>query len=147
MRAILVVSGLLLATGSALAADPVGEWLVKDRSARMKIVSCPQGQTQALWGVIWAQSRPGFDTANRDPSMKGRPLLGIPILIDMRQTRPNRWEGKIYDPKGTALISGGGIYDANVILIVKPDRLRYWIRSVAIRDADETLHDLRRQGF
>jgi hypothetical protein len=39
------------------------------------------------------------------------------------------------------------LYDENVILIVKPDRLRYWIRSTAIRDADETLIDLRKQGY
>jgi len=38
-------------------------------------------------------------------------------------------------------------YLENVILIVKPDRLRYWIRSTAIRDADETLTDLRQEGF
>jgi hypothetical protein len=38
-------------------------------------------------------------------------------------------------------------YDRNVILIVKPDRLRYWIRSTAIRDADETLADLQKQGY
>jgi hypothetical protein len=38
-------------------------------------------------------------------------------------------------------------YDENVLLIVKPDRLRYWIRSTAIRDADETLFDLRRRGY
>ncbi len=38
-------------------------------------------------------------------------------------------------------------YSENVLLIVKPDRLRYWIRSTAIRDADETLFDLRRQGY
>jgi hypothetical protein len=38
-------------------------------------------------------------------------------------------------------------YRDNVILIVKPDRLRYWIGSTAIRDADETLVDLRRQGY
>ncbi|MEK6653009.1 MAG: N-6 DNA methylase [Nitrospirota bacterium] len=38
-------------------------------------------------------------------------------------------------------------YTENVILIVKPDRLRYWIRSTAIRDADETLVDLHRQGY
>jgi len=38
-------------------------------------------------------------------------------------------------------------YDANVILIVKPDRLRYWIRSTAIRDADDTLIDLRDQAW
>jgi hypothetical protein len=38
-------------------------------------------------------------------------------------------------------------YSENVLFIVKPDRLRYWIRSTAIRDADETLIDLRRQGY
>jgi type I restriction-modification system DNA methylase subunit len=38
-------------------------------------------------------------------------------------------------------------YDSNVVIIVKPDRLRYWIRSTAIRDADETLVDLRKQGY
>jgi hypothetical protein len=38
-------------------------------------------------------------------------------------------------------------YDKNVMLIVKPNRLRYWIRSTAIRDADETLVDLREQGY
>jgi hypothetical protein len=38
-------------------------------------------------------------------------------------------------------------YDKNTILIVKPASLRYWIRSTAIRDADETLVDLRGQGY
>ena len=39
------------------------------------------------------------------------------------------------------------IYDGNVIFLLKPDRLRYWLRSIALRDADETLSDLRAQGF
>ncbi|MCD4664492.1 MAG: SAM-dependent methyltransferase, partial [Bacteroidales bacterium] len=39
------------------------------------------------------------------------------------------------------------VYSENVVLLVKPDRLRYWIRSTAIRDADETLIDLRKQGY
>ena len=38
-------------------------------------------------------------------------------------------------------------YEKNVLLIIKPDRLRYWIRSTAIRDADETLTDLYKQGY
>jgi hypothetical protein len=38
-------------------------------------------------------------------------------------------------------------YESNVIMIVKPDRLRYWIPSTAIRDADDTLAYLIRQGF
>jgi len=39
------------------------------------------------------------------------------------------------------------IYDGKFIFLLKPDRLRYWLRSVALRDADETLADLRAQGF
>lgn len=39
------------------------------------------------------------------------------------------------------------IYDESFIFLLKPDRLRYWLRSVALRDADETLSDLRLQGF
>ena len=38
-------------------------------------------------------------------------------------------------------------YSENFLLLVKPDRLRYWIRSIAIRDADETIIDLRQQGY
>ena len=39
------------------------------------------------------------------------------------------------------------IYQENVIFIIKPDRLRYWIRSTAIRDADDTLVELQQQGY
>jgi hypothetical protein len=39
------------------------------------------------------------------------------------------------------------IYDDCFIFLLKPDQLRYWLRSVALRDADETLADLRDQGY
>ncbi len=40
------------------------------------------------------------------------------------------------------------LYDGNTgVYLLKPDRLRYWLRSVALRDADETLADLVKQGF
>lgn len=39
------------------------------------------------------------------------------------------------------------IYDGSCIYLLKPDRLRYWLRSVALRDADETLADLWDMGF
>ncbi|MCB1100426.1 MAG: N-6 DNA methylase [Verrucomicrobiae bacterium] len=39
------------------------------------------------------------------------------------------------------------LYDGACIYLLKPDRLRYWLRSVALRDADETLADLAEQGF
>ncbi|MBF4482106.1 HsdM family class I SAM-dependent methyltransferase [Dehalococcoides mccartyi] len=39
------------------------------------------------------------------------------------------------------------LYSENLLLLIKPDRLRYWIRSAAVRDADETIVDLNRQGY
>ena len=39
------------------------------------------------------------------------------------------------------------LYSENFLLLIKPDRLRYWIRSTAVRDADETIIDLRQQGY
>lgn len=39
------------------------------------------------------------------------------------------------------------IYDGNFVFLLKPDRLRYWLKSVALRDSDELLSDLRKQGF
>lgn len=39
------------------------------------------------------------------------------------------------------------LYEKNVIYLIKPNLLRYWIRSIAIRDADETFAELREQGF
>jgi len=39
------------------------------------------------------------------------------------------------------------IYDGPFIFLIKPDRLRYWLRSIALRDADDTLAELRAQGL
>lgn len=39
------------------------------------------------------------------------------------------------------------LYGGSFVFLLKPDRLRYWLRSVALRDADETISDLRMQGF
>ena len=39
------------------------------------------------------------------------------------------------------------LYDQRFLFILKPDRLRYWMRSIALRDADDVLADLRVQGY
>lgn len=35
----------------------------------------------------------------------------------------------------------------DVLILVKPKPLRYWLKSIALRDADETFSDLKRTGF
>ncbi len=68
------------------------------------------------------------------------------------------WEGSeelkgrldtLLDQRGSGLTITriARIYDGPCIYLLKPDRLRYWLRSVALRDADETLADLWEQGF
>ena len=39
------------------------------------------------------------------------------------------------------------IYEDNTIYLIKPRQARYWLRSVAIRDADDTFADLVVQGY
>jgi hypothetical protein len=38
------------------------------------------------------------------------------------------------------------IYTGNMLIIVKPNRLRYWIRSAAIRDVDDVIVDIFKGG-
>ena len=39
------------------------------------------------------------------------------------------------------------LYDQEFMFLLKPDRHRFWTRSIALRDADDVLADLRAQGF
>src|SRR5258706_69889 len=55
----------------------------------------------------------------------------------------------LHEKRGTALrvTRIARIYDRTFLFLLKPNQLRYWLPSVALRDADETLSDLRAQGF
>lgn len=55
-------------------------------------------------------------------------------IIDTRLTH-NLWVKKIVK-----------VYQKNVIFLYKPNQKRYWLPSIAIRDADETFVDLYTQG-
>ena len=72
---------------------------------------------------------------------------------DVDWTDADSLKGKLdkllHDQQGSSLhvTRIARIYDGRFIFTLKPDRLRFWLRSVALRDADETLADLRVQGF
>ena len=82
---------LALPTGPALAAElsPIGDWLVKDGYANIRIDNCGG----KMWGIVaWEKTPGGIDTENPDPAKKTRPILGMPILIGMKPTKePNKW--------------------------------------------------------
>lgn len=98
---------LILAAGSGLAADPLGDWLVKDGYAHIRIDNCGG----KLWGIVVWEKEPGLDNENPDPAKRNRPTLGIPVLMGLAQTRPNKWEGEIYNS------NNGKMYSANISVV------------------------------
>jgi hypothetical protein len=117
---ILVACSLFAACASAAAADPRGVWLVEDKTAQIQLENC----NGLLWGIVIGERTPGHDNENPDPALRGRPTLGIPIVLGMRpavQQRPGDgpetvWHGQIYNAMN------GRTYDASIKL-VSPDVL------------------------
>ena len=106
-------AALGVSAATALAADPIGVWLTADQSARIRVERCADG----YWGSIDWEKQAGIDAKNPDPSKRGRPLLGTPILISMKPSEPNKWDGKVYNPKE------GSFYNVS-ILLEDPNRLK-----------------------
>lgn len=61
----------------------------------------------------------------------------------------DKLDGLLHDQQNSSLrvTRIARVYDGNFIFLLKPDRTRFWLRSIALRDADDTLADLRAQGF
>jgi uncharacterized protein (DUF2147 family) len=64
-----------------------------------------------LQGSISWTKTPGTDSNNPDPSKRSRPVLGVPILLEMKPTKPDRWEGKVYNAQN------GKFYDSSITLL------------------------------
>jgi len=60
--------------------------------------------------VSWEMRPGGTDKNNPDPKLRNRPTLGMPILMDMAPTNPNKWEGNVYNSEN------GKIYSASITL-------------------------------
>jgi len=123
-----------------------------------------------------AMKQPGWPALKTFNDVYTRQINAVYKKNKLKAMEPQKWPGVICQPfvfgKGKVdwngsdelkgklddLLrerQGGGLtitriarlYDGPCIYLIKPDRLRYWLRSVALRDADETLADLWEQGF
>jgi uncharacterized protein (DUF2147 family) len=113
MRLAVLAAAVTLAAGPALAADPAeGEWLTQSGTAKVRIGPCP-GKADRLCGAIsWLKNPADADARdvhNPDPALKGRTILGLPMIWGFKQAAPGKWTGgKIYDP------NSGKTYDSKV---------------------------------
>ena len=101
----------LIATAPALAAEPFGTWLTADKKGKVHIVNCGG----ALCGnLVWMDepidpdtNKPKTDKHNVDASKRDRPLLGIPIVLNMKlSATPEKWEGQVYNAEDGSTYSG-----------------------------------------
>jgi uncharacterized protein (DUF2147 family) len=111
-----IYSGIILSAGlaPALAADPTGDWRVADGVANIRVAEC----NGSMWGVVaWEKEPGGRDSNNPDVSKQNRPILGMPILIDMKKKpEVDLWEGQVYNAKD-------GQFYSSKIKPVSPDQL------------------------
>jgi uncharacterized protein (DUF2147 family) len=118
---------VLLATlAPAAAASPLGNWLVEEKTAQIRVIDCGA----ALWGIISWEKVAGTDTYNPDPTLRTRPLLGAAILLGMKADKPGEWNGKVYNAQN------GKQYDAT---ISSPDDLTLNMRGCLVYPLCQTV--------
>jgi uncharacterized protein (DUF2147 family) len=94
-------AAILAFINAAAAAEPYGNWLTVERDSRIKITRCGS----SLCGTLaWLSEpndengKPKQDIYNPDDTLRGRPVMGIPILLGLRRDG-DHWAGKIYNPE------------------------------------------------
>ncbi len=114
-RTIVAVTALaaalaLIWIAPARAADPLGTWFTGDKKAKVRVVNCGG----ALCGTLsWLAepndpetNQPKTDKNNADAAKKGRPLLGIPIVLNMKPSGDDKWQGKVYNAEDGGTYTG-----------------------------------------
>jgi uncharacterized protein (DUF2147 family) len=101
----------LIFIAPALAADPLGVWFTGDKKGKVRIVNCGG----ALCGnLVWLAepidpetNQPKTDSKNADTGKRARPLLGIPIVLDMKPSgTPDKWDGLVYNSRDGGTYTG-----------------------------------------
>ena len=104
------VAFAILGVCDTASADPIGTWLTENGRSRVRVADCGG----ALCGtIVWLKEpsdpetgRPKTDKNNADASKRGRPLIGVPIVISMKPNGPNKWSGQVYNAEDGKTYSG-----------------------------------------
>lgn len=102
-----VLVGASLAREEAGGDAILGSWLTQDRDAIFEIYKCGSEYCGKIAGLAEPEypptakgglaGRPLMDRKNPEPSLRSRPLLGLPI-ISAHYKDDNSWWGTIYNP-------------------------------------------------
>lgn len=102
LRPAILSAAFLLFSSPPLFADPVsGYWLTHKSKGMVQISQCGAG----LCGqIIWLRQstdrkgQPARDVRNRNPELRGRPVMGLTTFSGLAPIGPNQWAGPMYNP-------------------------------------------------
>jgi uncharacterized protein (DUF2147 family) len=95
--------------GSALpvaaeAAGALGEWLIEDGEARVRIVACG---ADLCGNVAWIhEGKPTVDVNNPDPAKRSRSLIGSAVLLNLKPSGASEWTGSLYNAEDGRTYTG-----------------------------------------
>lgn len=117
-------------SGAAAAASPIdGLWLTDDRKGVVRVGPCSAGNIRLCgWIVRVLDSGPGVptrDVNNPNPGLRGRTIIGMPVLSGFVPYRGGYVGGSAYDPKSgrsynatLRLQPGGALGVTGCILVI-----------------------------
>ena len=99
MFAAVMVAGMQLHQARA-EVPPYGTWSMG--KVTVKVTDCGGGLCGTIVGlkepISKIDGKPKVDRENPDEAKRTRPLIGLPILIDMKPAGDAKWQGAIYNP-------------------------------------------------
>ena len=122
LLAVFSSSAIALSATAASATDIVGDWVLFDGSAVVRIQQSNDGHTfegrvQALLNPEFLiidgygkAGQPRVDINNPDEDLRQRPVVGI-LLTQQLKFKNNKWQGRIYDP------GSGKTYRCNISIL------------------------------
>ena len=98
---LLAAFAALASAAPLLAAQPIeGRWVTAEKDAVIQIGKCGKSLCGKIARVLVAppQGLDQRDVNNKEPRLRNRKLLGMPVLTGFSE-ESDLWRGEIYDPK------------------------------------------------
>jgi uncharacterized protein (DUF2147 family) len=119
-RTALSMVGLLMLLGAtagfAQGQGILGLWTTDKGKGRVEIVKCAAPKQGLCGTIVWISEpndkdgKPQTDKANKNASLRNRPIVGLQIFEGWREAGANKWTGSVYDPED------GQSYDIDITL-------------------------------
>jgi uncharacterized protein (DUF2147 family) len=114
LNPLIIGAALMLAAApnaANAAASIAGKWYTDGKDSIVEIAPCGATMCGRIAKILKPRGDgPAIDSNNPDPALRTRPILGLAILTDLKDSG-KEWAGSIYDPRA------GKVYRSTVALL------------------------------